>query len=86
MQNIGWLLFINILSFAMFGIDKYKAVHNQWRISEKALLTIATLGGSVGAYIGMHFFHHKTLHWKFRIGVPLLFILQVALGIYWSWK
>lgn len=86
MENFGWIIFLNILTFIVYGIDKYKAKHNQWRISEKTLLGLAAAGGSVGAFLGMHIFRHKTQHWKFTLGVPVLFLLQVAVGVYWLWK
>lgn len=78
----GYLLAVNIASFIMYGIDKYKAKRGKWRISEAMLLTIAVIGGSVGAWTGMKVWHHKTMHKKFTIGVPLVFVLQVALVIY----
>lgn len=78
----GYLLAINIISFFLFGIDKWKAKRGKWRISEATLLAMAVIGGSVGAWIGMKIWHHKTLHKKFTIGIPLVFALQVALTIY----
>ena len=71
-----YLTFINILAFVCFGIDKRKAKNHQWRISEKTLLGIAICGGSVGAILGMRFFHHKTQHAKFDLGLPAILILQ----------
>lgn len=78
----GYLLAVNIASFILYGIDKYKAKRGKWRISEAMLLTMAVIGGSVGAWTGMKVWHHKTMHKKFTIGVPLVFVLQVALVIY----
>lgn len=78
----GYLLAVNIASFILYGIDKYKAKRGKWRISEAMLLTMAAIGGSVGAWTGMKVWHHKTMHKKFTIGVPLVFVLQVALAIY----
>lgn len=76
-----YLLGINIVAFVAFGVDKYKAQHNQWRIPESTLLTLAAVGGSIGAYAGMKVWHHKTLHNKFRYGIPAIFIIQIiALG------
>lgn len=74
---IVYLLLINIAAFALFGADKRKAKRNAWRISEKALFLSAVLGGSLGAMIGMRFFHHKTRHWYFVIGIPAIFVLQI---------
>lgn len=78
----AYLLVVNITSFILYGIDKYKARKGKWRISEATLLVMAAIGGSVGAWAGMKLWHHKTLHKKFTIGVPLIFILQVALVVY----
>lgn len=76
------MLAITLVTFAAFGIDKWKARHGQWRISEATLLLLAVVGGSVGAWLGMRLWHHKTLHRKFSFGVPFIFILQVAAVLY----
>lgn len=78
----AYLFTVNIVSFFLYGIDKYKAKRGKWRISEAMLLAMAVIGGSVGAWTGMKAWHHKTMHKKFTIGVPLVFTLQVALAIY----
>lgn len=80
------LILINAAAFLLYGIDKRKAVHNQWRISEAALLGIALCGGAVGAYAGMRIFHHKTKKPKFYVGVPLMIVLWAIAGMavkYW---
>ena len=84
MMNIilYYLLAVNIATFFLYGIDKYKAKKNQWRISEDTLLTMASIGGSIGAWAGMRLWHHKTMHKKFKYGIPLIIILQVALVAY----
>lgn len=74
-----YLLTINLVAFILFGIDKWKAEKQKWRIPESTLLSLAALGGSIGAWIGMKVWHHKTLHKKFKYGVPAIFILQIAL-------
>ena len=74
-----YLLAINLLTFVLYGIDKYKAKHKHWRIPEAVLLWLAVLGGSPAALVAMHLFHHKTLHKKFRYGVPLILIVQIVL-------
>ena len=79
---IFYLLAVNIATFFLYGIDKYKAKKNQWRISEATLLTMAAIGGSIGAWTGMRLWHHKTMHKKFKYGIPLIIILQVALAVY----
>ena len=81
----AWLLVINVAAFAMFGIDKWKAKHKKYRIPESWLMLSAILGGSVGAVCGMDFFRHKTLHKKFKLGLPLILAVQVLLaaGLMW---
>ena len=79
---LGYLLAINIASFFLYGIDKYKAKKGKWRISEATLLTMAAIGGSIGAWAGMRLWHHKTMHKKFKYGIPVIIILQVALAVY----
>lgn len=79
---IYYLLAINIIAFIIYGIDKWKAKKNRWRIPEKTLLLLAAIGGSIGSWVGMMIWRHKTKHLKFTIGVPLIFILQFALLIY----
>ncbi len=76
---IIYLVVINVVTFFMYGIDKWKARKAKWRIREAALLGLAVLGGSVGAWLGMRVWHHKTLHKKFRYGVPAIIIIQLLL-------
>ena len=76
------LVVINLISFALFGIDKYKAKHDLWRIPEKTLFLFAILGGSVGAFLGMKLFRHKTRHKRFSLGLPLIFVLQLLLCLF----
>lgn len=77
-----WLIIINILTFAVFGIDKKKAIDGKFRISESALFLLSILGGSLGGFIAMHTFHHKTKKWYFKFGIPLILIAQVLLIIF----
>ena len=77
-----YLLAVNIATFLLYGIDKYKAKKSKWRISEVTLLTMAAIGGSIGAWAAMRLWHHKTMHKKFKYGIPLIIILQVALVAY----
>lgn len=74
-----YFLIVNVSAFVMYGLDKAKAKRGKWRISEKALFLIALAGGSIGAILGMHLFRHKTKHWYFRIGLPVILILQLVL-------
>ena len=77
-----YLLAVNIATFFLYGIDKYKAKKGRWRISEATLLLMAVIGGSIGAWAGMRLWHHKTMHKKFKYGIPIIIILQVALAVY----
>ena len=79
---IIYLLVINIATFFTYGIDKWKAKKSKWRIRETSLLALAVLGGSIGAWLGMKVWHHKTMHKKFKYGVPAILILQLALLAY----
>ena len=79
---IYYLLAINAVAFIMYGIDKYKAKKAKWRISEATLLLLAVLGGSIGAWIGMKVWHHKTMHKKFKYGIPAILLIQIALMAY----
>jgi len=74
-----YLVVINVAAFALYGIDKNRAVRNAWRISEKVLLGAALAGGAVGALIGMQFFRHKTKHLKFNLLVPACLVLWVVI-------
>ena len=70
---------MSLITFVVFGIDKYKAITNRWRIRERTLFLLAILGGGAGAFLGMQVFHHKTLHKQFAIGIPLIMAVQVLL-------
>lgn len=72
-----YLAVINLLGFLSMGIDKYKAIYHRYRISERALLLITCLGGSLGSYVGMFIFHHKTKHIQFYLGIPLILMIQI---------
>jgi len=74
-----YLMVINVSTFLTYGIDKWKAKRAKWRIREAALLMLAVLGGSVGAWLGMKVWHHKTQHKKFKFGVPAIIVVQLAL-------
>ena len=82
---IFYLLAINLLTFVTYGVDKWKARHNRWRVREAALLLLAALGGSIGALLAMRVFHHKTQHKKFRYGVPALLLVQLAIACFFIW-
>ena len=73
---------INIITFFVYGLDKLKAVNHWWRIPEWVLLGLAAAGGSVGAYLGMIIFRHKTMKPLFRFGVPVIFLLHVIIAVF----
>ena len=75
-----YLLAMNVLTFFVYGIDKLKARKHWWRIPEATLLLLAALGGSLGAWMGMRLWHHKTLHKKFSYGVPAIIALQIIVA------
>lgn len=77
-----YLAAINLVTFLIYGVDKLKAKHHWWRVPEATLLLLAVLGGSVGAWLGMQAFRHKTQHKKFKYGVPAIFLLQLTVTIY----
>ena len=78
------LLFVavNLVSFALYGLDKLKAKKGLWRIRESTLLLVSALGGSLGALLGMEVFRHKTKHWQFKVLVPVFLVLHIALAVW----
>ena len=79
---ILYIIAVNTIAFVLYGIDKGRARQGKWRIPEKTLLGIAIIGGSIGAFAGMHIFHHKTKHWYFRYGMPVIILVQIAAVVY----
>ena len=76
---IYYLIVINVVTFLVYGIDKWKAKQGSWRISEATLLMLAVIGGTIGALLGMQVWRHKTMHLKFKYGLPLILLVQIAL-------
>ena len=76
---IGLLAIINLLGYISMWIDKRRAIKGKYRISEKTLFTIAFLGGSLGSILGMNQFRHKTKHWYFKYGMPLILVTQIVI-------
>ena len=72
----AYLVIVNLLGFAVMGIDKKRAIRGAWRISEASLFFTAFLGGSLGCILGMQHFRHKTKHWYFRYGMPAIFLAE----------
>jgi len=78
----GILLTLNLLTFIIYGIDKFKAKKAKWRFPESTLLLLAVFGGSIGAWLGIQVWRHKTQHKKFYIGIPFIMAVQMALSTY----
>jgi len=92
MPQINWIYIaliylaaINVVTFFLYGIDKFKAKHSKWRVKEATLIWMSVFGGSVGAWLGMKAWHHKTQHKKFKYGLPLILLMQIvaAVGIWY---
>lgn len=77
-----YIVLINLIGFAMMMIDKNRAIKHRWRIPEKVFFIISALGGSLGSWMGMYTFRHKTRHWYFVIGIPSILIVQLAIGYF----
>jgi len=77
-----YLLLINLFTFFLMAIDKKKAENKKWRISEKNLFTFFLLGGSIGGFLGMKIFRHKTKHWYFKWGIPAIILIQITIGVF----
>lgn len=82
---IGYLLIANLVGFAMMGIDKRRAIKHAWRIPEKILFLASLLGGSIGTWVGMYAYRHKTKHWYFVVGMPAILVVQVAVYFLVKW-
>jgi uncharacterized membrane protein YsdA (DUF1294 family) len=68
---VAYILLINIIAFVLYGVDKNRAINHERRIPVWVLLWTARLGGGLGSWLGMNYFHHKKKHSRFRILVPL---------------
>jgi len=79
-----YFIVLNLLGFLSMYIDKEKSKANKWRIRESTLLLIALLGGSIGSYFGMKIFRHKTKHFKFKYGIPIILFIQLSIFLYMS--
>lgn len=82
---VAWLV-LNVVSFVMYGVDKWKSKRAKWRIPEATLIWMAVFGGSVGALLAMRCFRHKTQHAKFRYGIPAILLAQLMLAGYLLWE
>lgn len=79
---IFYFIIINIISFILMFLDKRRAIKNKWRISENTLMLVSILGGSIGGILGMYTFRHKTKHIKFKVGIPIILIIQLLILSY----
>lgn len=77
-----YIIGINLVAFFIYGIDKLKAKKSRWRIKESTLLLMAVAGGSIGALLGMKIWHHKTMHKKFKYGLPVILLVQIIIIIW----
>ena len=82
---VSYIVMMNLVSFALMGIDKYKEKKKAWRIPEATLFLFALFGGSLGSTLGMFAFHHKTRHWYFLYGMPLILVVQL-ICLYLLWQ
>ena len=76
---LSCIIGVNVITFVVYGIDKLKAKKGKWRVPEATLLLLAVVGGSVGAWCGVRVWHHKTMHAKFKYGIPLIMAMQAGL-------
>ena len=83
---LWYLAAVNLVTFTVYGVDKAKARRGAWRVPEKTLFLLPLLGGSVGAVLGMRVFRHKTKHWYFVWGIPLILLAQIALAVWVYFK
>lgn len=83
---IGYLIIMNIIGIVIMFIDKEKAKNHQWRVSEKMLFLVSIIGGSLGTFLGMQLFRHKTKHAQFVIGFPAILIIHIGLAVFFFLK
>lgn len=81
-----WVLLLNLAGFILMGNDKKRARRGAWRIPEKTFFLVSLLGGSLGCWLGMYCFRHKTRHWYFRVFIPVIFFAETALLGFLFWK
>ena len=79
---VSYLVMMNAVGLAVMGLDKKKAIKNEWRIPEKTLFLVSIIGGSVGTLVGMYLFRHKTKHWYFVVGMPAILVVHVVIGFF----
>ena len=77
----NYLLIVNAAAFLLMLADKWKALQKDRRIRENILIAAALIGGSIGIWVGMYLFHHKTRHYKFALGIPIILAIQILIGM-----
>lgn len=77
-----WLAVVNLTGLVLMAADKSRARRGRWRVPEHMLFLTALLGGAAGSWAGMYLFRHKTRHWYFVLGMPLILACQIALGVW----
>lgn len=83
------LIYLGCINFAgavTVVFDKRRAVRGAWRIPERTLFAFCVLGGCPGVYLAMRAVRHKTLHKRFMLGIPVIFILQIAIILFVYYK
>ena len=81
-----YLCLVNVIGFLLMGLDKWKAKKRKWRAAEKTLFGIGMIGGSLGCWLGMYTFRHKTKHWYFVVGMPLILAVQVLFILFLTFE
>lgn len=79
---VVYLIIMNLIGLIIMKVDKVKAINHRWRIKESTLFLVSIFGGSIGTLAGMYLFRHKTKHWYFVLGMPLILICHVVLFFY----
>ena len=80
-----YIIIINVVTFLVYGYDKYQARKNGHRIAEKTLHIMALMGGSGGAFLGQILFRHKTRKWKFRAIFIIIVVIQILMIVFWAY-
>ena len=83
---IAYLIITNFIGFVLMGIDKRRAIKNAFRVPEATLFSMAIIGGSIGSILGMLIFRHKTRRWYFKVGLPAILVLQIAIVALLVWS
>lgn len=80
--GILYLLAMNLIGLAVMGIDKHRARVRAWRIPERTLFLVSIAGGSLGTWLGMYVFRHKTKHWYFVVWMPVIAAVHAGILVW----